>query len=395
VACLTGALALFGFVIVHTGTATWPLLAAYTFLGLAILAKGPVTLVLAIGILSLFWWLDDHGGAIRKLRVIPGLLITGVVAVPWFVLAFRENGFAFISVFFINHHLMRYVTGIHHHSEPFYYYIPVLLGLLFPWSGWLPLLAHGVDRGKLRPRKEWNRIELFLACWFVFPLIFFSLSESKLAGYILPSLPPAALLLGSRLSKLQRDRLAVWALWFYFALSVMIAVAMVIVLQIRYGGRWQIGLALAITTLLPAGAAFWWGLRGRIKLAAASTVFQGIILVIGVSQFAFPVLAAYHSTRDIARQALALRQGGEPIVTYRFFHHTLYYYTDYQIAADLKELQAVARFAQTNPSFLLVTEAQRMGEIQNLEGVTPSVKGTQEKLVLIHLSRSPESQRQN
>src|SRR5262249_43732333 len=172
-------------------------------------------------------------------------VIAGAVTLPWFVLAFRENGFAFISVFFINHNLMRYVSELHHHAEPFYYYIPVLLGLLFPWSGWLPLLAQGILPWKSSPGREWNRAELLLACWFVFPLIFFSLSESKLAGYILPSLPAAALLLGSRLSSLRRDRLTAVALWFYLGLSVTIAAALVAVLQTRFGGPLAIRPGLA------------------------------------------------------------------------------------------------------------------------------------------------------
>jgi 4-amino-4-deoxy-L-arabinose transferase-like glycosyltransferase len=394
VACLTISLALFCFATINTGGVSWALVGGYTFLGLAVLAKGPVTVVLVIGTLSLFWWLDEHGGAIRKLRVLPGLLIATVVAVPWFVLAFRDNGFAFISVFFINHNLMRYVTDIHHHAQPFYYYIPVFLGFLFPWSGWLPLLSQGIHRGTLSARREWNRMELFLACWCIFPLIFFSLSESKLSGYVLPSLPAVALLLGSRLSAVQRDRPFTFALWFYIGVSVTTAAALVAVFQIRYEGRWQTGLLLAIIALLPALTVWWRGLRGRTKLLAALTLLHGLTLIIGAVQFSFPVLGAYHSTRDIARQALAVREGREPIVTYLFFHHTLNYYTDYQITGDLKEPQAVSRFAQSNPSFLLVTETHRVGDIYNLEGLTVSAKGTQGKLRLFRLSRSPE-QRQD
>jgi 4-amino-4-deoxy-L-arabinose transferase-like glycosyltransferase len=394
VACLTVSLAFFCFAIVHSGRAAW-LLGGYTFLGLAVLAKGPVTVVLVIGTLALFWWLDEHGGAIRRLRVLPGFLVAAAVTLPWFVLAFRENGFSFISVFFINHNLMRYVTDLHHHAEPFYYYVPVFFGLLFPWSGWLPLLAHGIHRAKLNPRQEWNRTELFLACWCIFPLIFFSLSESKLAGYILPSLPAVALLLGNRLSAAQRDRLSAFAPWFYLGVSVTIAAALVAVFQIRYDGRWQTGLLLAVIALLPALAVWWRGLRVRIKLLAVLTLFQGVILIIAAVQFVFPVLGAYHSTRDIARQALAVREGNEPIVTYLFFHHTLNYYTGYQITGELKEPQAVSRFAQSNPSFLLVTETHRIADISSLEGLTVSANGTQGKLRLLRLSRSLVAQKQD
>ena len=56
-----------------------------------------------------------------------GLILTAAASLPWFWLAFRQNGFVFISMFFINQNIARYRNSIHHHSQPFYYYLPVLL----------------------------------------------------------------------------------------------------------------------------------------------------------------------------------------------------------------------------------------------------------------------------
>src|SRR6059036_2494946 len=79
------------------------------------------------------------GAGRRERRMGAGLLTVAAVSLPWFFLVFRENGFAFVSFFFVNHNLVRYVSGIHHHSETFFYYVPMFLALFFPWSGWMAL----------------------------------------------------------------------------------------------------------------------------------------------------------------------------------------------------------------------------------------------------------------
>jgi 4-amino-4-deoxy-L-arabinose transferase-like glycosyltransferase len=339
----------------------WKVLGAYAFLGLAVLGKGPVAVALAIGIGLLYWFLDDRGVILHRWHIIPGFIIAAAISVPWFLLAFQQNGYAFIATFFINHNLARYITNIHHHSEPFYYYLPALLTLIFPWSGWLLLLVSKSPWKGLRNWRQWNPGMLFLACWFLFPIIFFSLSDSKLIGYILPSLPPLALILGVRLSQwteasVKPPRLRT-GMCLHLILSAATAAAAIYFFQKQYGGNWKTGLILAIAILAPALPAFWFGFRGNYLRAFKAVVIQGLLILLATAQFAYPVLGAYHSTRDIAHRALELRQAGEPIVTYRFFHHSLHYYTSYQIADELKDPESLRQYAKAHPSFLVVTKA--------------------------------------
>lgn len=389
-ACLTVALSLLGACALLPDFPAWARLLAYAFVGLAILAKGPLALLLVVGIGTLFWWLDEPGGNARKWKPASGLVITAAVSLPWFWLAFREHTFSFVAVFFVNHNLARYVSDLHHHSQPVYYYLPVLLGLLFPWSGWLPLLPSG---RLLQNPRNWLRLDsatLFLLCWCVFPLVFFSLSRSKLPGYILPSLPPLALLLGKRLVTLQGKpgygtKLS-FASWFYLALSALVAFALPITLHWNYGGGWKLGLIPALVILVPAVIAFFAERRGDMRRLVLATSFQGFFLVVSLALFAFPTLASYHSTQDIARQALSLRKEGEPIVTYRFFHHTLHYYTGYQIAADLSGAEELLDFALTHRSFLVVTEAIRIEDLRAVSGFFATPLAQQAKLRLIRLT---------
>lgn len=363
----------------------WLILSAYVLLGLAVLAKGPVAVILAAGIMLIVWLLDEHGGLFRRWLAVPGIAVTAGVTIPWFWLAFKQNGFAFVATFFINHNLARYITGIHHHSQPFFYYVPVLLALFFPWSGWIPLLISKSPLQVLRRRREWDISMVFLTCWFLLPIVFFSLSDSKLAGYILPSLPPLALILGVHLSRpVDSGRLRAAAV-VDLLLSLGMAIAAPLAFQKEYGGAWKTGLLLSVVILIPAIFSAAFKFRGKSLHALAATLAQGLILVMVLAQFAFPVLGAYHSTRDIARRALELRQSGEPIFTYRFFHHTLHYYTGYAVAGKLDDAQSLVQFVREHPGCLAVTNADGMKEIFGLEDISGVLLGEQGNLRLLRL----------
>jgi 4-amino-4-deoxy-L-arabinose transferase-like glycosyltransferase len=363
-------------------------LGAYVFLGLATLGKGPVAIVLAIGTGIFFWLLNEREGILRRWRIAPGIIITAAVAVPWFWLAFKQNGYAFISTFFINHNLARFVTDIHHHSQPVYFYVPVLLALMLPWSGWLLLLVTKSPPKEIRRWRQWDPGMVFLSCWFFIPICFFSISDSKLAGYILPSLPPLALILGIRIARwfeesARAPRLQA-SMWLNLIFSAAMAIAAPIYFQKEYGGNWKIGLLLSFAILIPAIFAF--GFRANCRRAFKATVLQGVLIIVAVAQFAFPVLAAYHSTRDIAHQALMLRKTGEPIVTYRFFHHSLYYYTGYQIAHEFDDSKSLAQFVQTHPGTLVVTNVDGLKGISNDGQVSITLLGKQGDFRLLRIS---------
>jgi len=367
----------------------WKVLAAWVFLGLAVLGKGPVALVLAAGVGLLSCYVGGRGWMFRRWRTGPGAAVALAVAVPWFWLAFRENGYAFVATFFVNHNFARYVTDIHHHAQPFYYYLPVLLALFFPWSGWLVALAGTSPLEELRRWRRWRPAPLFILCWLLFPILFFSLSGSKLAGYILPSLPPLALLLGARLAPWVREgaepRLLRAAVTAEALLALCLALAAPVFFQKDYGGHWREGLAISLAVLVPAGFALYYGWRNRPLGAVRATALGGAALVLAVVVFAFPLLGDYHSTRTIAREALALRRGEEPILTYRFFHHSLHYYTGYRVDAEPKDLAALRRGVAGRTGALVVTKAEGAREIGEAGGFDTVPLATQGNFRLVRI----------
>jgi 4-amino-4-deoxy-L-arabinose transferase-like glycosyltransferase len=388
-ALLTAAVGVLGVAVVGEGLAPWKIWAGYAALGLAILAKGPVALVLAAGIGLLFWCLDERGGSLRRWCPVRGLAITAAVALPWHWLAFRQNGFFFITMFFINHNLARYVSDLHHHSQPFYYFIPVLLGLFFPWSGWLPLAAP--SRKRLRAWREWDRGTLFTVVWAVFPFLFFSASTSKLPGYILPVLPPTALLLGANLAALPertRSWKTGWRGWVYLAMTVAVAIGAFIFFARVLGGGWQQALWIAAATAAPAPFAFLYSQTGRWKQVVTATAIQGGLLMIAVALAGFTALGSRYSTREVARAAVARQLPGERITTYCFFQHTLFYYTGYRVATDFRDGRSVADFLADHDSVLVVTEERRVPELRQVEGLTLRELASQGQLRLLRVLKA-------
>ena len=140
--------------------------------------------------------------------------------------------------------------------------------------------------------------------------------------------------------------------------------------------------------LAPALIAFRFGLKGSCSRAFKATVLQGLVLVLALAQFAFPVLGAYHSTRDIAHQTMRLKRADEPIITFRFFHHSFNYYTDYAIADEFQETKSLRRFVQNHSSTLVVTDIEGMKTLSETAGLKTNLLAEQGNFRLIRASVS-------
>ncbi len=164
-------------------------------LGFAVLAKGLVPLVLALPAL---WFARNRLGEMWK-----PILAASIVALPWYAACYAANGWLFIDVFIIRHHFSRFTDDALKHGRPFWFYVPVFVAALFPWS---PALLLAIRRDSLKdvPRQ-------YIVAWLLWTLLFFSLATNKLPGYLLPLLPAAAILTGLALAEVDRAYLALIA----------------------------------------------------------------------------------------------------------------------------------------------------------------------------------------
>ena len=180
----------------HTGRRWW-LVAFYLFLAVGTLAKGPIAPFLA-GLIVFIYAVIRRDWKIISGTLWPiGILVFVVAAAPWFIAVQLETP-SFFRTFFLEHNLERFGTGRYHHPAPFWFFIPVFLLAVLPWTTYIVAAVVDVFRD-YRFRRKYQQdlgdgLTLFLFLWVVIPIVFFSFSQSKLPGYILPTVPPALIL---------------------------------------------------------------------------------------------------------------------------------------------------------------------------------------------------------
>lgn len=178
------------------GTFPFIMLALFgAFLGLGVLAKGPAAVILAGGAIGIWALATSHFRVALRLAHPIAIAAFGLVALPWYLLCARRNP-DFLHVFIFQHNFERYLTPMFQHKQPFWFFGPITLLALLPWT---PFLLATLQQGRqIFKDNTWRTSPgFFFACWALFPVLFFSLSQSKLPSYILPAIPPLALLLAT------------------------------------------------------------------------------------------------------------------------------------------------------------------------------------------------------
>jgi len=163
------------------------------FCGLAFLVKGFVVFaVAAVAIVPFLIW---QRRAAELFKIIwPPMITAALVALPWSLLVYaREKDFW--HYFFWTEHIQRFISASSaEHPEPFWFFVPCLLGGAFPWIVLLPAIISGLKKTCFK-----TPLIRYSACWFLWPFIFFSASRGKLTTYILPCFPPLAILVSTAL----------------------------------------------------------------------------------------------------------------------------------------------------------------------------------------------------
>ena len=257
-------------------------LLAGALLGLAILGKGFVPVVLIAPV-----FLVARG---KRLALLAG---TVVAAGPWFVLCWFANGHAFWDDFFWKQHVARFFTPALEHVQPFWYYVPVLLGGLFPWTPLAGALANSKIYRDVRIR--------FLAAWTLYGLIFFSAASNKLPGYILPLLPALAILLAVALQNCP------WPKWSLAGCAVLLgtlpSIAAVLPDALLLGlSRVHVQFAPAgLLFFFPVAAVLWLASKGRSEQAVLLVALATACGVVYLKYSMFPVLNETVSVRAFWR----------------------------------------------------------------------------------------------
>ncbi|MGB9072115.1 MAG: glycosyltransferase family 39 protein [Terriglobales bacterium] len=318
-----------------------PLALFYIFLALATLAKGPVALFFALVILLLFAALKRDGRILLRTLWAPGIFLFLLIALPWY-LAVQMRNPDFFRVFILQHNLARFSHDVYHHPQPFWFYLPVLCLGLMPWTLWLGLavlekLRLAWSEGLEAFAHPDDSRGLFLLLWLLVPVLFFSLSQSKLPGYILPSIPAGALLVSEYLAARRGDEstaeearaeqaragemkvpLPLAALHALLCGALLFAALMAgsVILNRRLLWGTGIYLAAAIAAVVACGVAAALRSRPGIRLLRFATMVPILLGVAAVLRLAAPAIDARFSARPLAQTILGFSHEDVPVAVY-------------------------------------------------------------------------------
>jgi 4-amino-4-deoxy-L-arabinose transferase-like glycosyltransferase len=362
------------------------------FLGAATLAKGPAAVVLAGGSMILWTLLTRQWK--RALRLAHPVAVAAflVAAVPWYAACAARNP-EFLRTFLLLHNFERFATPVFHHVQPWWFFVPILVLALLPWSA--VLSAAGSDSREAIRRGDWaDRPGLYFACWAGFTLLFFSVSKSKLPGYILPAVPPLVLLLADAAARMIRRRDAT-ARWVCAGLGFT-WMALVIGAGI-WLGRLPAGSPLAEPSLwrpwlLTAGLgsivviAVGWSRR-----IAGALLIQALLLA-GMLEAAnwtvLPQVDVWLSPRAAAHVAIAAGLPQGTVAAYhlqRGWHYGLEYYLRRTLPEWSPDEAAARKLSSPQPAYVFTTP-QGCGEIERLGALCEPIEKTTSQAWLVRVN---------
>ena len=351
----------------------YPLWPTWLVLGLAVLTKGPVAVVLLGLTLLLFGWSQgDLVGLWRRMRPIPGLLLTAVVALPWYGAALVVEGEPFWRSFFGYHNLQRFTQVVNHHQAPWWFFFVVLLIASVPVS---PLLVLGLARGIGRLRWAWRPCEpvapvrslrRFAACWLLAVLLFFTVAATKLPSYWIPATPAAALLIAlTAQDPLNRSGRCAWRLTLALItvmaggflasglwVPLIVDPEMPTLASDLLAGRWLwlAGGLFALAGALPLG----FGERGPRALLALQLPLLAFVPLVLLPGWALGDRLRSEPVRAMAVLVNAQARPGEALAMVGILKPSLHYY-----ARRVVVYEGVKPFGPVNLADRLATERRR------------------------------------
>lgn len=226
---------------------------------LAVMTKGAIGLLLPCLTFGVWLFVRRDWAALKHVPWGPALALFLLLTLPWHLLVWWANGDLFLQEYIVRRHVRRFMGQDFGHNEPFWYYLPLLVSNMFPWSVLVPVAWWKALRRAREGEKDSLDSALALwALWAVVVIAFFSLSASKLPNYVLPALPALIWLLAWRLDEIWQARRGLKALE-AAALSVMGGLLGLLCLAIGLAGwRWRTTPASPPLLAQRLGALFSW-----------------------------------------------------------------------------------------------------------------------------------------
>lgn len=303
----------------------------YVSMALAVLAKGLIGIIFPGMVIFCYVLFLRRWRLLKEMRLFTGALIVAAICAPWFILASVKNpGFA--KFFFLREHIGRFTSRIHQRHEFFGFFVPGLLGMMWPWSFFLPAVA---AQFRVKRKSDDYAVWLFISLWALLIFVFFSFSESALLTYILPIFPAVALLTGATLSD-AFDRWSGWVRWPGFVIAVACCVGgagiivyphMVHIIEVT-SGMWIAPGVIAIV----GGVLSFRFIQKRSAAGIAFTLCAMLYMIEAIAATVIPtVFLAERTTKKLALIARE-KAGPETLIASYMYQPSLAFYSRKQFA---------------------------------------------------------------
>jgi 4-amino-4-deoxy-L-arabinose transferase-like glycosyltransferase len=346
--------------------------------GLGFLLKGPVALAVPAVVLLPVWWRER---ALRpRLRDIAiAAAIFAVVGLPWYLAMTLEHGTAYLQSFFLSDNLERFATDRFNAARPVWFYVPIVVGGLVPWAMFLLVLPWNAIREVARRQRRLSNEEWRLLIWAMAPLLLFTASIGKQPRYILPVLPPLAILIAGAIASRVHDpqgrgtRGLTVATWLAAALYVVLAVLLyrarpLFITVYPSVTAFAIGgMALAVAALM------WLATTGRWPLLPVTMSIVSVALLL-VLQFGALAGRRPEPVEQMAAIVRSHRTGGEPVGAYQVFVRNLVFYLGFKQVELFDEARALD-FLKSPERVLLVVRKRDVPRLESISGISTKPLG--------------------
>ncbi len=334
----------------------WYLHLSYAAAGFAFLDKGLVGAVFPAAILLCWLVFSRRHREVLRAVSLPGILLFLAITLPWVVLVQRENP-DFLWFFFVHEQFLRYTTKIHHRGEPFWFFLPIVIGGFVPWIAFLRrvVLAVRGASAKFLPREE----TIFLLSWILFIFLFFSFSGSKLPTYVTPIFPPLAVLFGRGLDLWAEREDGAVRCRTPLAFAAFIAAA---ILWLPVFSRHPVEVSVwTRATALPVLLILLWGaiplfLRrlGAERVVLLSFLILALFLT-SLNRPAGAYIGSYKSVKEMAQVLSSSLRPGDVVAQYANYEQGISFYTKRRcvLVEEVGELEFGADRAKDRADFFL------------------------------------------
>ena len=340
---------------------------AWIVLAFAVLTKGPVALVLTGITLILFALMRrDLSGLWASLRPLQGLLITGLISLPWYAAELLVEGQPFWDSFFGYHNLQRLTSVVNDHLQPWWFFGPVLVVASLPFT---PLLLLGLGKvlaafaggASLQRSAAKNSLSHFAGCWLLAVFLLFTAAATKLPSYWLPATPAAALLIAAAARPASlRQRRGLLTAWICTGLCTLILAAGLFAsplwipliqdpemptlpAELLTSGL-VIRAAVCFTVAVLLGIWSLWGtVPGRLLAWQGPMVLFQLIALVPMIQLGDRVRQL--PVRQVAEQVVEQRRPGEPLAMIGVLKPSLHFYTRQVVVYEGESRAALANLA--------------------------------------------------